>query len=155
MSGQAIANAYTETILQNKIRTPDGTILQSWHRHDFKTYEDANGHTYMVDGGTAYMRRYLVEAAPYTELSVEYEVGNHAHNREHAYWGTYGKEGTDSLKRVLIKDLSNSHLRNILASCQGSMSGIYRIMMQAEQKHRGFKKVRTHASMDIRIKGDY
>jgi hypothetical protein len=38
-------------IVANRIRTPDGTILESKHRHDYVTYTDANGKQYMVDGG--------------------------------------------------------------------------------------------------------
>ncbi len=38
-------------ILCNRIQTPDGTILTSHDRHDFKSYVDKNGYEYMVDGG--------------------------------------------------------------------------------------------------------
>ncbi len=124
-----------DQLLLNRIRTPDGTELTSWHRHDFVTYEDANGHTYMVDGGTAYIRRYLVADAPHTELSEYYEVGNQEHNRKHARWGTYGKSGTDPLKRVCIKDLETDHIEAIIANCH-HMSDIYRTIMEAELEHR-------------------
>lgn len=30
-------------IIQNAIRTPDGTFLVSKHRHDFVSYKDKNG----------------------------------------------------------------------------------------------------------------
>ena len=33
------------------MRTPDGTILESKHRHDYVTHLDANGNEYMLDGG--------------------------------------------------------------------------------------------------------
>ena len=59
-----------EQLISNKIRTPDGTILQSFNRHDYKTYIDANGFEYMVDGGIDYLRRIIVDDAPYEELSV-------------------------------------------------------------------------------------
>ena len=30
-------------LVHNALQTPDGTIIESRHRHDYKTYEDANG----------------------------------------------------------------------------------------------------------------
>ena len=59
-----------EKIVANRIRTPDGTILESMHRHDYVTYTDANGKEYMVDGGLDYLRRNIHDDAPYEELSV-------------------------------------------------------------------------------------
>ncbi len=35
--------------------TPDGTLLQSYHVHDYKTYKDSNGEIYMIDGGCEYL----------------------------------------------------------------------------------------------------
>ena len=32
-----------EEILNSRLRTPDGTILESEHRHDYVTHTDANG----------------------------------------------------------------------------------------------------------------
>ena len=43
-------------VIASALITPDGTILQSYHRHDYKTYTDKNGEMYMIDGGVDYMR---------------------------------------------------------------------------------------------------
>ncbi len=45
-----------DKILRSRMRTPDGTILESKHRHDYVTHLDANGNEYMLDGGLAYVR---------------------------------------------------------------------------------------------------
>lgn len=44
-------------IIVNAICTPDGTVLLSANRHDYRTHVDANGKTYGVDGGAEYLRR--------------------------------------------------------------------------------------------------
>ncbi len=38
-------------LIRSCLETPDGTILQSRSRHDYRQHLDANGKTYMLDGG--------------------------------------------------------------------------------------------------------
>lgn len=102
-----------EKLVANKIRTPDGTILESMHRHDYVTYIDANGKEYMVDGGLDYTRRNIHDDAPYVELSV-YATDSHEIIRESFKWGTRGVDGKSPLKWVLLKDLTTDHIRAIL-----------------------------------------
>lgn len=46
------------SLIRNAIQTPDGTILDSLHTHDFKTHIDKiTGKLYGVDGGLSYLRR--------------------------------------------------------------------------------------------------
>ena len=101
-----------QQLVANKIRTPDGTILQSFHRHDYKTYVDQNGETYMVDGGLDYLRRNVTKV-PYQELSVTlsdpFEV-----IRETFHWGTRGKDGQQPLAWKALKDLDDDHIEAIL-----------------------------------------
>ena len=100
-------------IVSNRIRTPDGTILESMHRHDYVTYVDKNGKEYMVDGGLEYLRRNVHDDAPYEELSV-YDDAPYALVREVFKWGTRGKDGKQPLTYVPLKDLTNEHIEAIL-----------------------------------------
>jgi hypothetical protein len=102
-----------ERIVSNRIRTPDGTILESMHRHDFKSHPDKNGLIYMVDGGLDYLRRNVHDEAPYEELSV-YSDDPHDVIREAFKWGTRGKDGKQPLKYVPLKDLTTEHIEAIL-----------------------------------------
>ena len=102
-----------EKYLANRIRTPDGTILESMHRHDYVTYIDANGKEYMVDGGLDYLRRNIHDDAPYTELSV-LSTDEHSVVREVFKWGTYGIDGKQPLKYLILKDMSWDHIEAIL-----------------------------------------
>jgi hypothetical protein len=102
-----------EKYVANRIRTPDGTILESMHRHDYVTYIDANGKEYMVDGGLDYLRRNIHDDAPYTELSI-LSSDEHSVIREVFKWGTYGIDGKQKLKYVILKDMSWDHIEAIL-----------------------------------------
>ena len=102
-----------EKYVSNRIRTPDGTILESMHRHDYVTYIDANGKEYMVDGGLDYLRRNVHDDAPYDELSLV-STDEHSVVREVFKWGTYGIDGKQKLKYVILKDMSWDHIEAIL-----------------------------------------
>jgi hypothetical protein len=101
------------TLVYNAIRTPDGTVLESMHRHDYNVYVDKNGKEYMVDGGLEYTRRNVHADAPYEELSV-YLTDGHDKVREAIKWGTYGKDGNQPLTYILLKDMNTEHIRACL-----------------------------------------
>ena len=121
-------------IVANRIQTPDGTILQSFNRHDYKTHKDANGHTYMVDGGCDYLRRNMVDKAPYTELSV-YSDDPHEMVREAMHWGTRGVDGKSPLKYVALKDMTTDHIQACLDT-QYTMHPHFRLAMMGELAYR-------------------
>jgi hypothetical protein len=100
-------------IVCNRIRTPDGTILQSHHRHDYVTYIDKNGLEYMVDGGNDYLRRNVHEDAPYTEMSLTMN-DSFEDIREAFTWGTRGKDGKQPLTWISLCMLETDHIIAIL-----------------------------------------
>lgn len=100
-------------IVCNRIRTPDGTVLQSHHRHDYVTYLDKNGKQYMVDGGNEYLRRNYHEDAPYTEMSLTTD-DDFESIREAFTWGTRGKDGKQPLTWVSLCMLEVAHIQAIL-----------------------------------------
>jgi len=118
-------------LIRNAIQTPDGTIIESLHRHDYVTYEDANGKTYMVDGGLAYARRSVhtdqVDMNEYTDVP-------HERQREVLTWGTYGKDGNQPLSYVCIGDMETGHLEAVLA--MRGLCSVRRTCMEEELRLR-------------------
>lgn len=97
------------------IVTPDGTKLQSFHVHDFKTHIDANGEEYMIDGGLDYFRTNVnKKSAHHYNITMDWP---HPVRRESFHWGTYGKEGTDPLRWVALQDMETDHIKTILDTC--------------------------------------
>lgn len=82
----------SDQIICNAIITPDGTYLRSYHRHDYKEHLDkVSGEIYVVDGGTAYIRRSVntTTAKPMdVYLSDPFEK-----IRQVFVWKSYGKNG--------------------------------------------------------------
>lgn len=96
-------------IVHNAIQTPDGTIIESRHRHDYVEYTDANGNFYSVDGGMDYLRRgYTVQ--DYTELS-RYEDEDIEELRKVITRGGRGKDGRQPLEFTPICDMNDEWLQ--------------------------------------------
>jgi hypothetical protein len=96
-------------ILAQGITTPDGTVLQSRHRHDYITYQDKNGQEYMVDGGTDYLRRSANGDEFVWEVTDkdDFEVIRHFVGR----WG-HGKDMKGHLRFTPVAKMSNDYLTN-------------------------------------------
>ena len=119
-------------ILLNRIKTPDGTILTSYNRHDYNTYKDTiTKEVLMVDGGTDYLRRHV---GTYEELSV-YDDGSHLTRRSAVHWGTRGIDGRQPLVYKPIKDLDFYHIEAILKT-QYQLSDFYKEIFKEELKYR-------------------
>ena len=101
-------------LIRNAIQTPDGTILESTHRHDYVTHTDENGKRYMVDGGNDYSRR----SAHGDERDLcLYDDEPHEVQSEILDWGSYGKNGDEPLHRIQIKDMETEHIEAVLREC--------------------------------------
>lgn len=119
-------------ILLNRIKTPDGTILTSYNRHNYVEYKDTiTKEVLMVDGGTDYLRRNM---GTYEELSV-YDDGTHLTRRSAVHWGTRGKDGRQPLVYKPIKELDSDHIEAILKT-QHQISDFYREIFKDELKYR-------------------
>lgn len=120
-------------LFRNAMRTPDGTVIESLFRHDYVTYKDANGETYMVDGGVDYLRR-STNKIPAEDLSSEEIEGVHEYNRQHFRWGTYGKDGTGPFKQVILMDMDTDHIEAVLETQKLSDSS--KALFEEEIKYR-------------------
>ena len=123
-------------ILRNIMLTPDGTILESLHRHDYVTHEDTNGKEYMLDGGCDYIR---CSAHGDEKLLTVYTNDSHEIIRQSVTWGTYGKQGwrlDKSLRYVAIADMSTEHLQACLDTQKSTMRPALYKVMQDELEYR-------------------
>jgi hypothetical protein len=100
-------------LLVNALRTPDGNILESRHRHDYKSYTDTtNGVEYFVDGGLDYSRgTYTLQGAK--DLRI-YDTDDITLIRNVFSWGTYGKNMDRDLEYILLKNMSDIHINAVL-----------------------------------------
>lgn len=97
-------------IVYNAIRTPDGTVLESLHRHDCKFYTDTNGKTYMIDGGLDYVHR---SDNGDEEVLTVYSNEPFEKVRKYAYRTGYGKPGSPdygTFRKTTLVDMEDDHL---------------------------------------------
>ena len=122
----------SETLIRNAIRTPDGTVLESRTRHDYREYVDANGKTYMIDGGLDYCRTTVHKDQQWAGCYLE---DGHDAVREALTWGTFGKNGDQPLRHVTLSEMSDAHIQACLDT-QPRMYAQIRTAMEAELQYR-------------------
>lgn len=126
-------------LLIQRIQTPDGTILNSSHRHDYVEHHDkVSGEMYMIDGGSSY-RRGSINSVKAKDLSV-YDDEPHEIIREAFEWGTRGISGQQPLKYVELKNLDTDHIEAILET-QYQISAQTKKVFLDELSYRGVEIV--------------
>ena len=118
-------------LIRNAIQTPDGTILESRHRHDYQKHTDKNGKIYMVDGGLDYIR-----CSVHSDQIDLFKYSNEPHTaqRHIVKWGTYGINGDQPLKYVSVADMDTAHIGNVLHS--QNISPVIKECMKKELRYR-------------------
>lgn len=119
-------------VVYSALRTPDGTLLESKHRHDYVSHKDANGKTYMLDGGLDYIRSSCNGDEVFIEVTLDYP---HEIVREVVKWGTYGKNGDEPYRQVKLSEMSNAHIRACIET-QKNMYPAYKRAMMNELTYR-------------------
>lgn len=103
-------------LILNRIRTPDGTILESKNQHDFRSHRDTiTGELYFTDGGSSYLRRSVNEVS-YEDISL-YSDDDFEILRKNICWATFGKNGDEELQYKSISNMSSNHIKAILSNC--------------------------------------
>jgi hypothetical protein len=127
------------TLIKNRIQTPDGTILESRHRHDYVSHIDSvTGETYINDGGIDYMRR-SINHVPAIDTSVFLEDGIEL-VRQELTWGSYGKSGDQPLHHIRLCDMTNDHIKACLET-QSRIHPTYREAFRMELEYRRKNKI--------------
>ena len=121
------------TMVSSRMRTPDGTVLTSRHRHDYVTHLDANGNKYMLDGGIDYIR---CSANGDEEMLTVFDDAPHEVLRDCVFWGTYGFNGDQDLTFVTIAEMSLDHLKNCVFAKGMRMKAVIKQTMKDELEYR-------------------
>lgn len=119
-------------IIYNALKTPDGTLIESRHRHDCQFHLDENGKEYMIDGGLDYVHATAHGDEEFITLTLD---DDHETIREYVTWGTYGIDGKQPLTLVRLKDMDTDHIEAVLET-QGRMRPSLRMAMEAELDYR-------------------
>ena len=86
-----------------------GEEIESRHRHDYK---ECKCKSIFVDGGLSYIRR---NSNPQIDTSLT-DDNTFLEIREGFSWGSYGRNGDEDLHYIKLKDLTEEHIINILAT---------------------------------------
>lgn len=108
-------------LIAKRIKTPDGTLLWSRHRHDYVSHIDKiTGCEYVLDGGNeeySWSRNLSNNNCPYENLFV-YSTDDFEEVRKVMLRGTNGKNGNEDFKFVPLCEMSNEWILNVIEYIQ-------------------------------------
>jgi hypothetical protein len=121
-------------LLANWIMCPDGTMMPSFHTHDFRTRKDDQGRISTVDGGIDYLRR----AGEYTEMSI-YSDDPFEVIRCFVCRGSRGINGDEPLHYIPLCKMTNEHLvATIEYNNNNNIDSIYQKYYYQELTYRSY-----------------
>ena len=130
---------FPEQIIRNAVRTPDGTVLESKHRHDFKMHTDAiTDESVSIDGGFDYLRRVGMFSGC-VDMSVTTQDEFESIRAVFA-WGTYGKDGKQPLSYVKLKDMASEHIQAVLDTQERICGTVVEQLFKQELLYRSFQQ---------------
>ncbi len=100
-------------IIYNAIQCPDGTVLESKHRWDYKEHTQEDGRRYAVDGGMDYLRRSVTDDK-YIELSLDMDSPFDQIRQRFTWKSILGKDG-EQLPEPVTNALCNLKDSHVLA----------------------------------------
>ena len=116
-------------LIYNAVECPDGTILESFSRHDCKRHKG-----YLVDGGLDY-QRIGTPNRHFPKNLAQYLSNDHEHNHRWLHWGHYGPNGDEPLTYVPVEKLAIDHIEAILRT-QPQLDQWRKDILVAELKYR-------------------
>lgn len=137
-------------LIHSAIQTPDGTIIESRHRHDYKTYEDANGKTYMIDGGIDYIRCSINGDEKFILSCLEDGIEAY---RKLVTWGTYGPNGDQPIHYKKLAEMDDDHIEAILET-QTRIHPHMKVALQEELKYRQGSNINQISDINCEDKKD-
>jgi hypothetical protein len=128
----------TPAIVCNRIKTPDGTILESRFRHDWNEhFDEFSKERYFVDGGLDYLKR-SINKVPYVEMSLTtdspFEDVRTIYRR-----GTFNKAG--NLVWIAICDMSDAHLLNAIKYNIEKYGNVYSVANELYRKELEYRRL--------------
>ena len=128
-------------LIYNAIRTPDGTILQSKHRHDFNSYTDANGQFYAVDGGLEYSRRSF-DIRDFEDLSLYTTDVPQEKWAKYLVWGKNYDKDMNRLPETIWTPIREMDVDHICAILDGGYckDEFYKNVFKLELLYRGYSQ---------------